>query len=159
MKKSNMETFWAKVEPRARELGAQDSDNTILRSKVKNLLISASWGSPSGELSFLSDSDEANAISAAMDLVDEEAVKVVAVRHRANREIRVGCTPTATGVSQAVSASTFSPVGQAPVAPLPPPVTLDTRCPRCSSPMNTVGLANDGAAIYCSKDRIVLPLV
>ena len=159
MIKSNMETFWAKVEPRARELGAQDSDVAVIRQKVKNLLISAEWCTSNGDVSFLSKGDEANAISAATTLVDDEAVHVVAKRHRGNRELRIGCTPTANGVATLMSASTFSPVGQAPVAPLPERVTLDTRCPRCSSAMGTIGLANDGAAIYCSKDRIVLPLV
>jgi hypothetical protein len=150
--------LWAAVEPRARELGAQDSDVSELRSKVRNLVIAAGWGDIAGNLAFVSDSDQKNCISAAMTLVDDETVPLVAKRVRSNRKIRVGYAASPTGGSAAISASTFAPVG-AQTAALPDPVTPDTRCPRCASAMSTVGLANDGVGIYCSKDRIVLPLV
>lgn len=165
MKNTTMEEFWTGVEGRARALGAQDSDVAQLRSKTKNLLVSAEWSDTSGNISFSSDNDEKNAISAAVALIEDETGALIAKRQRSNRVIRAGYAPTSSAITAGVSqteltASTFRPAAEtAHMAELPGPVTMDSRCPRCNSAMQATGLVNNGTALYCSKDRIVLPLV
>lgn len=165
MKKTTMESFWAGIEGRARELGAQDSDVAQLRSKTKNLLISADWSDTSGNVTFSSDNDEKNAISAAVNLIEEETGTIIAKRVRNNREIRMGYSPSSSAITAGANpaelqASTFRPAAEsAQMSALPGPVTMDTRCTRCGGAMQATVLVNNGTGLYCSKDRIVLPLV
>lgn len=156
------------MEDDARRLGVIDGDLAAVRAKVKNTLVSGGWANAEGNVEFVTEQDAANALQAAQKTL-------IAASERLAKERKVvrtssGVTPTKASVLSAstvhvdpsekrvvnltsagnthVDASAFSPkMGE-----------VGDRCPRCRGSMDPVGLVNDRAGLYCTRDRVVVPL-
>lgn len=150
MTKEDFESVWKNVlVPKASALGAVDGDLDKLRSKVKNYLASAGWVLPSGEMSFVSKTDKASCLSAAADQI----ARVVPTLVESRRVTRMQVT------AATVSANFVSdPAAHVSASALPGMASMGDRCPRCSGSMEPVGLVNDRVGLYCTRDRVVLPL-
>ncbi len=148
------------LEAKAKALGALDGDLPRVRATVKNALISADWASNDGSLRFSSDNDQNNALKAAV-----EAMTSASQRAAAERKVTVkhaGVAPTRSQVllaSASAPPTTFSSVSPVRTGAFSPEsAKAGDKCPRCNSMMEPVGLVNERAALYCSRDRVVLPL-
>jgi len=153
------------MEANAKALGVRDGDLPKVRAKVKNLFISAGWASPEGDVEFVSQLDAANALQAARKELSRVAERVA----HEGKVVRAtaGTTPTK---SQVLSASAGSDPTGPTTATIHTSHTIEAgafapkmgkvgdRCPRCMGSMEPVGLANGKGAIYCTRDRVVVPL-
>ena len=158
------EELWQSgMEANAKDLGVLDGDLATVRSKVKNLLIRAGWAQSDGSVGFVSDLDHANALQACRKELNAAADKLVSERKVVRASAVPGSTPTK---EQVLSASSNVPQ-EATLYPsaivdassaLPKIGHIGDRCPRCSASMQPVGLANNKAALYCTQDRVVVPL-
>lgn len=148
------EQLWQDLEVSAKTAGIIDGDLDIVRSSVKNLLVTAGWADPSGVVSFVSTSDQATCVEAAKTELARLAPTLSTQRKLVTAELSshqnkmqvlsAGAATDFTGTGVSASAPTMAKAGD--------------RCPRCSGAMEPVGLVNDRAALYCDKDRVVLPL-
>ena len=140
----------------AKKVGLSGSDIASIRSAVKNRFVSAGWADTNGNLDFVSDADAAFALGEAKKIVDSRSRKVHASR-TLNAHHNPSNSPTRTSLSASsnvglmdhpsVSVGSFSPKLASPGDP----------CPRCNSTMEAVLLANNKSALYCTKDRVVVP--
>ncbi len=158
-KTSTFESFWAQnLEPKAKAHGVVDGDLSRIRGAVKNLLISAGWATVEGAMTLSSDKDAANCLTAAAASVDATAPFVAAER----KVVRVSAGSTPTKGMLRASADGDSVVdfaSQTTVNPeFPVLASVGDACPRCKGSMEPVALANNKAAVYCNRDRVVLPL-
>lgn len=149
------------MESKAKALGVIDGDLHRVRASVKNLLVTAGWAANDGSLSFTSETDRSNAITASMQVLTSTAQRTAAER-RVTVAPR-GSTPTKASILQASAAAppqsaSFSSASPVRVASFPALAKVGDRCPRCNGNMDPVGLVNDRGALYCPRDRVVLPL-
>ena len=151
----SMEDFWsANFEGRAREHRLTQPQTASLRAAVKGTLIDAGWAQPDGTLTFSSKADAAAAYKASI-----RRFQPLAERLAREARVQVGSTPTRASVSASASAPANVPLTSLNGSSFHPGVPgLHDNCPRCSSPMQPVRLVNERVAIFCSKDRVVLPL-
>jgi hypothetical protein len=147
---SSLEDFWAaNFDGRAREHRLTRPQTDALRAAVKGTLIDAGWAKPDGTLAFSSKADANTAYKAAMRRFQPLAERLA-------REARVR---SPLPVSASVSAPANVPITSVNGSTFRPGVPgVHDKCPRCSSQMEPVRLVNDRVAIFCSKDRVVLPL-
>ena len=167
---TTFDSLWKQgLEGDAKNLGVIDGDLPQVRNRVKNLFVSAGWTKPDGTTEFVSNQDCANALQAARTELNKVAPLVAAQRKvAAIRASTAGATPTKSGVLSASVAgsapatqqvtlqSTGAEVAAASFAPNMGKV--GDKCPRCYGHMEPVKLANNRAAIYCTRDRVVTPL-
>jgi hypothetical protein len=167
--KTSFEQLWAgELEAKARAAGAIDGDIPRIRSAAKNLLISAGWAETTGECHFLSDGDKGACLTAAAETIERTTGQLVSERNLVRATTQPGFSPTKTqvlagsaqaAVSAGVETMVLESVQQVSAGSFTPACAkLGDRCPRCSGSMETVGLVNDKASIYCTRDRVVLPL-
>jgi hypothetical protein len=158
----NFDNLWTSdLEAKAKGLGVIDGDLPRVRAAVKNALVSADWAANDGSLTFLSENDRNNAVKAALDVLT-----TVSQRASADRRVTVKPTGSSPTKSQVLLASTAGAptTAFASVTPVrngaftPDVAKAGDKCPRCSGSMEPVGLVNDRAGLYCSRDRVVLPL-
>lgn len=156
--KNTFDAIWQQMEPNARELGIRDGDLPRIRSKVKSLFISAGWANKEGVVEFMNDLDAATALQAARKELERTA-RLVASEEAASKLVaRAGSTPTKAQVLSASSSVSLHSTGVSSGSFSPRMGSVGDRCPRCHGSMEPVGLANGKTAIYCTKDRVVLPL-
>lgn len=154
---SNFESFWQSLEPKAKGTGMSDGDLAHARSSVKNVLVAAGWSDSSGRIEFLSSADQAACENAALAEVQRIAPSLVQSRKLVFTD---GFHPT----RHSLSAQTQPQAALAEMTPVvssnfhPTLAKVGDNCPRCSGAMQAVGLVNDRSALYCPKDRVVMPL-
>jgi hypothetical protein len=152
------DNFWSSIEAKARELGAVDGDLPQIRIAVKNVLVTAGWADVSGIVNFLSETDKASALSAATAEVQRLSPALTQAR---KLTFTAGFQPTKGSLSASASASPvleMSNVESVSSSFSPQMAKVGDACPRCSGSMQPVGLVNDRSALYCPKDRVVMPL-
>jgi hypothetical protein len=150
------DNFWSSIEAKARELGAVDGDLPQIRSAVKNVMVTAGWADVSGSVNFLSKSDKASALSAATAEVQRLSP---AITHARKLTFTAGFQPTKGSLSASASpVLEMSNVESVSSSFSPQMAKVGDACPRCSGSMQPVGLVNDRSALYCPKDRVVMPL-
>lgn len=169
--KQSFESLWSRhLEPKAKAHGVRDGDVSKVRTAVKNLLVTAGWADQNGATSFGSIKDFNACLSAATQTIDRVAPPLAAERKLTT--VRAGFTPTksqmlagsavalpaATGEWTPVTLESVPEVQVAAVTFSPLLAKLGDKCPRCSGSMQPVALVNDRAALYCNRDRVVLPL-
>jgi len=159
----SFDNLWtSELEAKAKSLGVIDGDLSHIRASVKNALISADWVEKDGTLSFSSENDRTNALKAAVDVLTVNSQRAAAERKVVVRPT-AGTSPTKSQVLLA-SATSASPTAFSSVSPVrtgafaPEMAKPGDKCPRCNSTMEPVGLVNERAALYCSRDRVVEPL-
>lgn len=151
------DSFWQSLEGTAKDLGVTDGDLPQLRTSVKSVLVAAGWADPSGKTEFLSASDEKACRAAAETEVSRLAPALAQARqlvftsgfHPTKNSLSAASAPV---VTEMTSAQTVTSSFQ------PQMAKVGDSCPRCSGPMQAVGLVNDRSALYCPKDRVVEPL-
>ena len=158
----SFDNLWtSELEAKAKAFGVIDGDLSRIRATVKNALISADWALNDGSLLFSSENDKANAVKAAVEVLSAASQRQVAER-RVTVRPTVGSSPTKAQVLQAstgVDSMSFSSVSTVKSGSFSPDMAkAGDKCPRCSGAMDPVGLVNDRAALYCPRDRVVLPL-
>lgn len=147
----SIEDFWtANFEGRAREHRLPQPATDALRAAVKGTLIDAGWASPDGTLTFSSKADATAAYRASL-----RRFQPLAERLAREAQVRFTGAPMRASVSASAEVP-FTPVSGAAFHPGVP--SVHDKCPRCSSAMEPVRLVNDRVGIFCSKDRVVLPL-
>lgn len=158
MKTYTYDDVWMGLEKAAKAEGANDKDLETMRSKVKSFLVDCDWVTPDGEVTVVSVRDKAAMIKAASDQVQRLLPAVVGTRLAASIQANVGFAPTK---GQVVAGSTtFSSLLREASSNnnLPMLASVGDRCPKCSSSMKVVRLVNDKAGLFCTSDRVVLPL-
>lgn len=166
--KTTFDDLWKKgLENDARSLGVIDGDLPKVRSKVKNVLIRAGWATAAGDVDFVTDMDAANALQAARKELNRVSERLVAERKVVRASKTPGMAPTKAQVLNA-SAESLTPGPQqvhlestqhaVEASFLPKMAQVGDRCPRCHGSMTPVGLANSRGGLYCTKDRVVVPL-
>lgn len=147
MKKDTFENLWTNIlSAKAASAGVSDGDLDEVRSSVKSALVSAGWVESSGACSFLSNTDKGNCLTAAAEQIQRVAPNLVNNRKVTRMQVMSASATTDFAPNNAVSAS------------LPGMAKVGDRCSKCSGTMDVVGLVNDRAGLYCSRDRVVLPL-
>jgi hypothetical protein len=160
---SSFDHLWtSELEAKAKSLGVIDGDLPRIRATVKNTLISADWAANDGTVTFSSEEDRNNAIKAAVDVLTIASQRTAAER-RVVVKPTVGSAPTKSQVLLASAGgdalTAFSSVSTVRTGAFAPEMAkAGDKCPRCNSSMEPIGLVNDRAALYCSRDRVVLPL-
>lgn len=159
----SFDNLWtSELEAKAKGLGVIDGDLPRIRASVKNALISADWVTNDGTVTFSSENDKSNALKAAVEVLTISSQRTTAERRVVVRP-QAGMSPTKSQVLLASSASA-APTGFSSVSPVrngafsPEMAKAGDKCPRCNSTMEPVGLVNERAALYCSRDRVVEPL-
>jgi len=158
--KLSFSDLWAThLEAKALAAGAVDGDFQSIRVAARNVLVSAGWDDGQGALNFVSNTDLASCIKAAVEAVETSAHLASHHRLAARAQPVVGASATKAQVLSAYSMAEFTSAQKAPVASFSPLMAKPgDRCPRCSGSMEPVILVNDKPAVYCTKDRVVLPL-
>ena len=144
-----------KFEAKARAQGAIDADIPTVQAAVKSLIVDSGWGTVSGSLSFVSVKDYETCVACATATLTAAVTKASGARQtKAILAANVlGHSPT----SATLSANTYQVVRT--TANFNPVMAkVGDNCPRCNSPMVPVGLVNGRTAIYCTQDRVVLPV-
>jgi hypothetical protein len=151
------------LEGDAQKAGVRDGDLHRVRARLKALFIRAGWATPEGNVDFVSEEDAANALIAARRELDTVASKV-AHEGRVTRSV-AGSSPTKSQVLSAAMRSEqqmatlhSSPQNEVSGSFAPRMGQTGDHCPRCSSAMEPVRLANQRAALYCTRDRVVIPM-
>lgn len=152
---STFESFWQSLEVKAKELGVGDGDLPQLRSGVKNVLVAAGWSNTSGKLEFLSASDQSACEAAAMAEMQRVAPAMAQSR---KLTFTSGFNPTKHNLSASTTTTEMASVSPVTSAFSPMMAKVGDTCPRCSGSMQAVGLVNERSALYCPKDRVVMPL-
>lgn len=150
------DNFWTSIEAKAKELGVVDGDLPQVRTAVKNVLVTAGWADISGAVNFLSDKDKAAAVSAATAEVQRLSPTIAQSR---KLTFNSGFQPTKNSLSANTTTSLeMSNVQSVSSNFAPQMAKVGDACPRCSGSMQPVGLVNERSALYCPKDRVVMPL-
>jgi len=150
------DNFWSSIEAKAKELGVVDGDLPQVRTAVKNVLVTAGWADVSGIVNFLSDNDKAAALSAATAEVQRLSP---AISQSRKLTLTAGFQPTKNSLSANTTTTLeMSNVESVSSSFAPQMAKVGDACPRCSGSMQPVGLVNDRSALYCPKDRVVMPL-
>lgn len=150
------DNFWSSIEAKAKELGVVDGDLPQVRTAVKNVLVTAGWADVSGIVNFLSDNDKAAALSAATAEVQRLSP---AISQSRKLTLTAGFQPTKNSLSANTTTTLeMSNVESVSSSFTPQMAKVGDACPRCSGSMQPVGLVNDRSALYCPKDRVVMPL-
>ena len=148
------ENFWQDLERKAKDQGVGDGDLSQVRRAVKNVLIAAGWADAAGNVEFLSEADKTACKAAA----DAEVARVVPAMAQARTlNFTAGFHPTKNAL-QASTATEMTAVSPVSAAFNPVLAKVGDKCPRCEGSMQAVGLVNERAALYCPKDRVVMPL-
>lgn len=148
MKSISFEDIWGTtLVAKAKSAGVRDGDLDQVRSSVKNMLVSSGWVTADGKTNFLSSVDANAALSAATSHLEKVAEPLV----QASKVTRAQ-------VIQASMMTDFHSAGTSVVAGLPGVATVGDRCTKCSGAMDVVSLVNDRVGLYCTRDRVVLPL-
>jgi hypothetical protein len=150
------DNFWSSIEAKAKELGVVDGDLPQVRTAVKNVLVTAGWADVSGGVNFLSDNDKAAALSAATTEIQRLSPTISQSR---KLTFTAGFQPTKNRLSANTTTTLeMSNVESVSSSFTPHMAKVGDACPRCSGSMQPVGLVNDRSALYCPKDRVVMPL-
>ncbi len=150
------DNFWSSIEAKAKELGVVDGDLPQVRTAVKNVLVTAGWADVTGIVNFLSDNDKAAALSAATAEVQRLSP---AISQSRKLTLTAGFQPTKNSLSANTTTTLeMSNVESVSSSFTPQMAKVGDACPRCSGSMQPVGLVNDRSALYCPKDRVVMPL-
>jgi hypothetical protein len=152
--KSSVEKVYQTIETEAKGNGVRDGDMDAVYRVVKATLVDAGWATSGGEVSFVSAEDAQNAMGAVRDAV------LTLSKGLANRKVvlQPGSQPTKNHVSSA-SAVSFQSVPQAVAGGFHATMAkVGDTCPKCNGSMQQVLLVNERSGLYCSKDRVVLPL-
>lgn len=152
---SSYEDFWQVLEAKAKELGLTDGDLPHVFTAVKNVVVSAGWADQTGAMSFLSESDKEACVQASFAEIERIAPKL---EHERKLTFKSGFSPTKSNLKPGTTTAQISSTGTLSSSSLVAMGKPGDRCPRCSGSMQPVGLVNDKAALYCPKDRVVLPL-
>jgi len=156
--KFSFDPYWnERLVPTAMKLGAIDGDLPRIRTAVKNTLITSGWANVHEMVEVTSLNDYNACLKAALDTVARVTPNLVASRTVVKKT--AGMAPTKAALS--ASAQPQSVVLQSTqhiAASFPTTAHAGQTCPRCNSIMSAVTLANDQGAVYCRRDRVVLPL-
>jgi hypothetical protein len=164
MMTNTLDAFWADVcQPMLAQQGGNDGDVQAARNKVKAMLVSAGWCGADGVLSFVSPQDRRTAERQALVAVVSSVARSVAVRAQAAATQQPGMVPTVASVAmqaietrQVVEMHTLSAATENPLAFAM--AKVGDPCPKCQAPMTTISLANSRPALFCNKDKVVVPL-
>ena len=137
----------------ARKEGVRDGDLPKVRSSVKAALIRATWCNREGELEFSNDKDQANCLRRARQVVQSEAPKYA---HSHLAASMAGQSPNKKALSAFLNPVTPDTMLSAGFSPRM--AKMGDSCPNCGGQMRAVELANSKPGLFCTHDRVCLPL-
>lgn len=149
--------LWATVlESKARQLGITSPvDVGAARQAVRSLCASVGW-LEGDDLSFVTVADKTTCLNSATAVLEKRGQAAV----MASLAPKEGEFPTQARLVADTKAKQvpFVAAENVVTAAVPGLACADERCPRCSSTMLPVELVNGKTGMYCTQDRVVVPM-